>query len=73
MDDLSEKFEEARKLMLQQLKFRHDAAELQAMVARQIRDEGDLSVRKLAERLGLSKSVTQRLLERASQPPADDE
>jgi DNA-binding transcriptional regulator YiaG len=73
MDDLTEAFEEAGKLVTTQLEFRRDAAQLRADMARRIREAGDLSIGQLAARLGLSKGRTDRMLRRAGQPPADDE
>jgi hypothetical protein len=72
MDDLTEAFEEAGKLVTTQLEFRHDAAQLRADVARQIQEAGDLSIGQLAKRLGLSKGRTDRLLRRAGQSVSGD-
>ena len=73
MDDLTEAFEEAGKLVSTQLEFRRDAAQLRADLARQIWAAGELSIGQLAKRLGLSKGRTDRLLRRAGQPAADNE
>ena len=72
MDDLTEAFEEAGRLVTAQLEFRHDAAQLRAEVARQIQEAGDLSIGQLATRLGLSKGRTQRMLNRATRPAGSE-
>lgn len=72
MDDLTQAFEEAGKLVNVQIEFRHDAAQVRAEVARRIKKSGELSIGQLAQRLGLSKARTDRMLRRTGQPPADD-
>ena len=71
MDDLTEAFQEAGKLVNVQLEFRHEAAQLRADVARRIKAAGELSIGQLAQRLGVSKGRADRMLRRAAQENPD--
>lgn len=65
MDDRIAAFADARTLVRDQLDYRREAADLTASLAHEIREGGELSVRRLAERLRLPKGQAQRMLERA--------
>lgn len=65
MPDKREAFRVATRLMQQQLEFRREVTTLRADLARQIREEGELSIGKLADELGVSKGRAQRMLMRA--------
>ena len=55
MPDKLDAFRAATKLMELQLEFRHMITDLRADLAHEIREEGDLSIGKLAEQLGVSR------------------
>lgn len=65
MADKREAFRAATSLMQLQLEFRQEVTTLRAALASEIRAEGDLSIGKLAEELGVSKGRAQRMLMRA--------
>jgi DNA-binding MarR family transcriptional regulator len=67
MDDKLEAFRAATALMQAQLDFRSQVTALRADIAREIREQGELSIGKLAGQLGVSKGRAQRLLMRAEQ------